>query len=624
MTFKLDQFFLYLTLISVIFNFSPLAAQNTDMSPTPLTPQLDITPPENIKSANEKSIPIIIPPSSKTRTPIKINEVELEKIDSDSVGSLLLADGGFGMDMWQGSNRSRIEKLLPRIPINSLSSEIRALTRRLLLSAATPPMNKAESLPNTQTQEPSIKPNLNTPTGRSLLEIRIERLWAMGDVTAVESLLKVAPNRNINPILLKNQTDVFFFLNDNSRACSLVASQIKNVDDPYWQKALVYCQTLAGERSRAILGINLMMEMGENDKVFLALINSLLGIDNFKITSITNPTPLHFSMLRAAKIKLTNEFVSTKNPSILKIIATSPNANDEFRIDVAEQAEALGLIDAKVVQQLYIGAEIDISKGDNLSTLRIKKNPLNRALLYRKILAEKVSNTKAEILTEIFNGARDRGRFLSTARIYHGVVRSMEATEDLVWFAPEAIRVLLAANDYEYVDMWFNLLRESDLDGEKIAVLRDEIAPLSRLAGQVLDDDWDNIQLDKWWNIESILKKKTPGYSKTSNHRALLLYNLVEALGDEVPDRRWDALISDDKSAIILETQPALLRMLERSQREKKIAETVLLSLLVIGHPDITQVNPIVLRHVVRGLKEVGLHKEARNIAIELAVSVGL
>ena len=60
MTFKLDQFFLYLTLISVIFNFSPLAAQNTDMSPTPLTPKLDITPPENIKSANEKSIPIII------------------------------------------------------------------------------------------------------------------------------------------------------------------------------------------------------------------------------------------------------------------------------------------------------------------------------------------------------------------------------------------------------------------------------------------------------------------------------------------------------------------------------------------------------------------------------------
>ena len=82
--------------------------------------------------------------------------------------------------------------------------------------------------------------------------------------------------------------------------------------------------------------------------------------------------------------------------------------------------------------------------------------------------------------------------------------------------------------------------------------------------------------------------------------------------------------MNDDKSAIILETQPALLRMLERSQREKKIAETVLLSLLVIGHPDITQVNPIVLRLVVTGLKEVGLHKEARNLAIELAVSVGL
>ena len=155
-------------------------------------------------------------------------------------------------------------------------------------------------------------------------------------------------------------------------------------------------------------------------------------------------------------------------------------------------------------------------------------------------------------------------------------------------------------------------------------MLRDEIVPLSRLAGQVTDENWDNIQLDKWWNIESILKKNTPGYSENSNHRALLLYNLFEALGNDVPDRRWDALVSDDKSAIIIETQPALLRMLERAQREKKLAETVLLSLLVLGHSDITQVNPMVIRQIISGFKKVGLHREARNLAIELAVSVGL
>ncbi|MFL2782216.1 MAG: hypothetical protein ACJZ9G_08310 [Rhodospirillales bacterium] len=624
MIFKIEKFFVYLALICVIINYKSLAAQDLDMSPTRLTPQLNASSPENKMPTDEVVLPIIIPPSSKKRTPINIDETELEKIDSDSVGSLMLADGGFGVNMWEGSDKSRIEKLLPRIPINSLSSEIRTLTRRLLLSAATPPMNNNETLLSTKKEEFSSESNIIAKTGGTLLEMRIERLWAMGDVIGVESLLKVAPNRNINPILLKNQTNVFFFLNDNSRACSIVASQIKNVDDPYWQKALVYCQTLAGERSKAILGVNLMMEMGETDKVFLGLVNSLLGLDNFKITNLINPTPLHFSMLRAAKIKLTRKFVSTNNPSILKIIALSPNADAELRIDVAERAEALGLIDAKVVQQLYIGTDLKNSEVVTLSPVKTKSEVIERVLLYRKVLEEKVENRKAELLDQIFKSARERGSFLSTVRIYIGIMRGLEATEDLIWFAPEAIRVLLAVGDYEYADNWFNLLHSSDLDDEKIRVLRDEIVPLSRLAGQVTDENWDNIQLDKWWNIESILKKNTPGYSENSNHRALLLYNLFEALGNDVPDRRWDALVSDDKSAIIIETQPALLRMLERAQREKKLAETVLLSLLVLGHSDITQVNPMVIRQIISGFKKVGLHREARNLAIELAVSVGL
>ena len=48
--------------------------------------------------------------------------------------------------------------------------------------------------------------------------------------------------------------------------------QVRHLETPYWQKALIYCQALSGNYDKANLGASLLRETGEQDKVFFGLL----------------------------------------------------------------------------------------------------------------------------------------------------------------------------------------------------------------------------------------------------------------------------------------------------------------------------------------------------------------
>ncbi|MFP6711253.1 MAG: hypothetical protein VB913_06125 [Rhodospirillales bacterium] len=595
------------------------------LAPSPVLTNLQPTMPSAIQPTT-----LAPPPSIRARVPLKINVEELQEIDSDSVGTLTAEQGGFGINMWEGTSRSLVEKLLPKLPVNSSSRTMRDLMRRLLLSAATAPGSVNPLDNQLASAQIGAAPVLAPPAKKvgesgKILAMRIERLSAMGDVAAVDSLLKVAPGRDTDYALLKAETDVLFLSNDNARACPLIASQIRNIDTPYWQKAFIYCQVLAGEHDKASLGADMLRETGDKDEVFFGLINTLTDVEKFKLTSLENPTPLHFSMIRAAKVKLPKDVTSSNNPAVLKTIATSPNAEAALRIDAAERAEAMGALDTDVLRQLYAGVTFTKETLDTaLSQASIERTSLSRALLYRKALVESIATAKAEILAQVFKLAREGGLFQSMARVYHRILKDLPATQDLVWFAPEAARALLAAGDGASAEIWFNVLRTTGIVDEKAAALRDQLAPLARLTGHTSDEDWSTTKLDAWWKAETATSEEKPVDIEAAHTRATLMYSLLEALGDPVPARRWEALLDGPPQSSTVMPQSALWRSLNKAVDEVKRGEVVLLGMLALGQAGPTQVNPIVLRQVVTSLRLVGLSNEARALALEAAVAAGL
>jgi len=613
--------------VSALMVLADPAGAQTSLQPKSITPK-PLAPPGKDVQPENKQVPTegqqvpratvdgINPVSSdQIGRPGSISVESLQTIDPDSVGIMTRDEGGFGINMWDGTSRDTVEKLLPKIPVNSQSRTMRDMMRRLLLSTAKAP-------PRFATGAPAGK-------HKSIIAMRIERLAAMGDVAGVDALLKVAPNKDQNAALLKSEADILFLSNDNARACPLVAGQISNVETAYWQKAFIFCQSLAGEHDKAALGVELLKETEEKDPVFFGLIETLAGIDKFAVESLVDPEPLHFAMVRAAKAKLPRDVTSSNNPAVLRTIATSPNANPEIRVDAAERAEAMGALKTDILMQLYAGVTFTQQALDSsLSRADSDRNPLSRALLYRKALVESVPTATAEVLTRALTLARDGGRYQSLARVYHGILSGVTPTQDLLWFAPEAARALLAAGDGEAAQKWFTILRSSAIFEEKAAKLRNQLMPLARLTGLLSDEEWKVEQLRDWWRAQ-VSPTNEEGEERSVNMetavaRGALLFNLLEAFGDKVPADIWAPLLDGPPQISTVMPQPALWRSLINAADQVNVGEAVLLSLLTLGQAGPTQVDSTVLRQVVISLQAIGLETEARALALEAAVAAGL
>ena len=106
--------------------------------------------------------------------------------------------------------------------------------------------------------------------------------------------------------------------------------------------------------------------------------------------------------------------------------------------------------------------------------------------------------------------------------------------------------------------------------------------------------------------------------------RSALLFNLLEALGDVVPDRHWESLLAGPPQRTTVVPRPVIWRTLRNAAERNRVGETVLLALTTLGLAGPTQADPTVLRTVIESLRAVGLGEEARALAIEAAVAAGI
>ncbi len=633
----------------------------------PPAPPLRLTPPQSPGAGTPATLPASIPPvpaplqpprpprslaQPVQATPIGIPEpgvrqageedasdARLAAMNADATGVLSGEEGDFGAAMWKGTERSLVDILLPRLPVKTNSPAMRDLIRRLLLSAAAVPEGKA-------------------PPG-TLIEMRVKLLASMGDLAAVNRLLDAVPDRAKSETLARIEANSRFLANDNARACALAAAQIGERDTPFWQKAFIFCQALAGEHDKAALGVSLLREAGNKDEIFFSLIESLAGGTRTPIKSLAQPSPLHLAVARAANVRLPADVIASSRPAILRTIAISPNAPVEVRLEAAERAEAAGALPVDALRQLY--TSVSFSREDlanPLSKAEAESGPLSRALLYRTALVQTVPTAQAEAVAQAFKLGREGGRYDSTIRVFMPVLKRIPTSAEMAWFAPEAIRAFLAAGEHDAAQPWFQLLRASAAFDNKAKAALDALMPLARLSASPEAGEWTAADLSRWLDAMANGERR--------NERATLLYSLFDAMNDPVPEKLWDALLSGPQRTTVVMPNPAIWRRLAmvlpvaaplplpdappaigdgtvpeaslpptapppaaqskalQSQSAPSIGETVMLSLLAIGEGGPSRADPIVLRRVLARLSEVGLGNEARALAVEAALGAGL
>ncbi len=521
----------------------------------------------------------------------------LRNINPDSAGTLGEAQGGLGVAMWSGTNRSLVDRLLPQLPVNSTSRAMRDLEVRLLLSRAEVPEGDAP--------------------GGSLVALRVRLLAAIGDLAGVDDLLGAIPSHGDGEELARVESDMSFLTNDNNRACSLARGRMGAGDIAYWQKAFIFCQALAQEHSKAALGVALLRESGDQDAVFFALIEALAVGDGATIEDLSDPSPLHLAMARVAKARLPPNVIASDRPGVLRTIAISPNVTVDLRLEAAERAEAAGALDVDTLRQLYTSVTFTAEElASPLTRAEAEAGPMSRALLYRTALVQTVPTARAEAVARALELGREGGRYASTARAFEPVLKRIPPSAEMAWFAPQAIRAFLVIGDIQAAHPWFQLLDASARFDESSAAALDGLMPLARLAGSPGTEDWNADNMVAWW--EGVKEEEDAG------ERASLLYALFESLGETVPEPLWETLLGGAQQTGGAMTRPALWRQLGKAAAAGRVGETVLLALLMLGQGGPGQASPLVLARVVGSLRAIGLEGPARAIAVEALVAAGL
>ena len=187
------------------------ADETTLQRPTRLVPHSVLAPSGAVDSQPWQP-PAQITPSALAQPSIQGIEVNpLDEIAPDSLGTLGPEGGGFGLDMWRGSERGVVARLMRRLPGEMRSPAMRNLARRLLLSTAAPP-------PETAGQ--------NARSEANLLGLRVQQLAALGEVPALNQLLSVVPSGHDDEFISRTRVEGLLLDQDFDEACRRVRNGI--------------------------------------------------------------------------------------------------------------------------------------------------------------------------------------------------------------------------------------------------------------------------------------------------------------------------------------------------------------------------------------------------------------
>lgn len=579
---------------------SPALAQQAPIRllPVPATEQLHEPP---------ASVPGAEPPESSAEP----NDADTDStivvsppppIDVDAVGLVQETDNALPADLWKGSTRGVVDRLLSELPVPIHSPTAHNLAVRVLTASGPSPSASEGAAPG------------------GFVAARAERLLALGDVTAATALAGAVPRAEADERLSRVLLDGLLAAYDTTGTCQLVRRQIGRFDTPYWQKALIFCQALAGEQARAQLGLSMLRDSGadNDDPIFVHLVDALLG-DQRPIRELTRPTPLHLAMMNAARQQIPASAVSNADPLTLRMIAQSPNVAPEVRLEAAERAEAVGALSTEALVQALEAASFKPEELANALSLAEKAaRPRAHAAIYRAAKAQPAGIGRAEALHRGWQISRARGFYPGTVRTTLALLTELSPTRELAWFAHDAGRALLLAGRVEEASRWYELAREEAAAGARTEQSEILLWPLMRLAGADVTPP-DPKALAAWCATQEKLD------AGKAAERTALLVALFEGLGDATDGSLMALLLSGDlRPQSVLMPHPALWLGREGAASAGRLGETVLFVLATLGTDGLGGLTPHTLVALLQALRTVGLEGEARALALEAAITAGL
>jgi len=515
----------------------------------------------------------------------------------ETAGPLEPGEGGLGLDLWAGSDRESLIRLLAAAPRRIESPALRDLVLRLLLSSATPPTGAAgQSAPG------------------ALLRARADLLYDLGAFEGLRSLLQRLPRgADSEPELARLRVETALLERDRAEACRETRGGIEIFPQTaFWQEALIYCQISEGEEAAAGIGLSLLREAGDGDPEIQRLAEAALGLGE-------PPEPARAEALVLAYLALLDRppptaLVESAPPGLLPVLARQSRLEPALRLQLAERAAEVGALPRRALAEAY--EQERFSSAELAEPLRAGREiggARGRALLYKGAWRTRVPEERAALLLALVEEAAAEGLELSALGVAAPLLLELQPGSAPAAAASLAVRALLPEGRLEASAAWLAALRSAAAVDAEARQAYAEIWPLARLAGLEGEGQLD---LERWRAQRS--EERDP---QQLDRQAALLRSLLEAL-DGAPVAGLPPLLSRVGGSG--PPSPAALFGLRSAAAEGRRGETVLYALLLLGEGSAAEAHPQSLVEAVAALAAVGLGPEARAIAVETLLLQGL
>ena len=556
-------------------------------------------------AVGQPAVPSVLPapvqPETRTTVDGSITIDPLAGLTLDATGTLSPATGGLRSDFWAGTPGDIALRLVPLVPAAPTSRTLRDLARRALLSAGPAPRDLA-------------------PEG-DLLLARAERLLAMGAIDDLAALAERVSDDRISLELSAPLAEAAFAREDDARACDLYDRLTGAATDTFWIKVAAVCDALAGRNAKVDFGARLLSELGDEDELFAALAQAATTAQTGSPFRMGGAGPVHLAMARVAKLKIEPDIGEIESLPVLVALARG-SGNPPFaqRLEAAEKAERAGALSAAEVTGLYSDVSVSTASVEAaIAAAQADPGPLSRAILWRVTEAQTAPAERARAIDKAMEMAEDDETWQQTARLFSSFLVALDPGADVDWFAEDAVRGLLVADQFRAARPWIERLRRMEASGSEAAStswLR--LWAAVRLAGGDQMTAFDEAAVARWWAYLRSLDEQQ------ASLRGSAALALMAALGDPVGADAWRALVTVPSVDIRAVPETAFAFAIRAAADSRRLGETVLLCAAAPGETPLGEIAIPALADMVRALAAVGLEPEARRLATEAALAHGL
>lgn len=536
-----------------------------------------------------------VPPDLAHRASIAVGQ--LGTLEGPVAGTLDVASGGLGPNLWAGTQRAGVMTILKRIPAATPSPTARLLLRKLLLTPAPPPSGPAEEPFNA---------------------LRIRKLLEGGFVADAADL--AAQVRSHDPTIQRAQADALLYAGRDEDACGDATSQRLESGDPFWVSLRAYCYAVAGNTDALNLTRAVMQAQGVGDAAFQQLLDGIAGGKASAPDSIPAPNALYVRMLAKLDLPFPSNVATLSLPASL-LAAASDKTDKAVRIAAAERALRAGALSTGTlgaVLDLYQFKPADLDVADTMARSEDFMTALARVRAALKM--KKDPADRAQLIDTAFEVGDAQGLLPQVAALFADDAAALTPSPDWSNWALTMTRGLLLAGKPDAAFTWYKALNPNTfgirgtLDYLRVAIA---LTAPNRLAPGEADEAL----------TEMAIQTLAPDVTGPTLARATLAIGLYEASGRMLPQQASDQI--GQLLAISFPGRrpaPAAMKRINQASLNGQRGALALNVVDVMGPRGAIDLPPDLIVRLVRALRTGGMADSARSLSAEalLTHSTGL